>query len=94
MQAELRPDARFMVDVCDLLGNLDVAIGFLHSVGGGPERLLVDFMSTDLRLKAALPMRVRHLRKGRPPSSYLHLIRFFKDFKCLQRKCYTMGISV
>ena len=58
--AELCKDAGFAADVYELVANLDTAIGFLHTVGGKPDRPLEAFMREDLRMRnVPLPRRVR-----------------------------------
>jgi len=39
-------------EVNDLLANLDIAVGFLVSVGGAPDMLIVKFMVDTLKMKA------------------------------------------
>ncbi|PFX29705.1 E3 ubiquitin-protein ligase RNF213 [Stylophora pistillata] len=39
-----------LTDVCDVLSSLDIAIGFLSSTGGSPEKLLNDYLQHVLRM--------------------------------------------
>ena len=42
---------RSLTDICDVLSPLDIAIGFLSSTGGAPERLLSDYLGRVLRMQ-------------------------------------------
>ena len=42
---------RSLTDICDVLSSLDIAIGFLSSTGGAPERLLSDYLGRVLRMQ-------------------------------------------
>ena len=42
---------RSLTDICDVLSSLDIAIGFLSSTGGAPERLLSDYLGGVLRMQ-------------------------------------------
>lgn len=42
---------RSLTDICDVLSSLDIAIGFLSSTGGSPERLLSDYLGRVLRMQ-------------------------------------------
>ena len=42
---------RSLTDICDVLSSLDIAIGFLSSTGGTPERLLSDYLGRVLRMQ-------------------------------------------
>ena len=52
IQNQVRGDARIMVEVSDCLANLDIAIGFLVSVGGDPDTTLHSFMTDTLQMEA------------------------------------------
>ena len=52
LKSQIRADARIMVEVSDCLANLDIAIGFLVSVGGDPEKSLHSFMTDTLQMGA------------------------------------------
>ena len=42
---------RSLTDICDVLSSLDIAIGFLSSTGGAPERLLSNYLERVLRMQ-------------------------------------------
>ena len=42
---------RSLTDICDVLSSLDIAIGFLSSTGGAPERLLSNYLGRVLRMQ-------------------------------------------
>ena len=42
---------RSLTDICEVLSSLDIAIGFLSSTGGTPERLLSDYLGRVLRMQ-------------------------------------------
>ncbi|CAH3189324.1 unnamed protein product [Porites lobata] len=42
---------RSLTDICDVLSPLDIAIGFLSSTGGAPERLLSNYLGGVLRMQ-------------------------------------------
>ena len=42
---------RSLTDICDALSSLDIAIGFLSSTGGAPERLLSNYLERVLRMQ-------------------------------------------
>ena len=42
---------RSLTDICDVLSSLDIAIGFLSSTGGAPERLLSNYLEGVLRMQ-------------------------------------------
>ena len=44
-------ESRSLTDICDVLSSLDIAIGFLSSTGGAPERLLSDYLGRVLRMQ-------------------------------------------
>ena len=42
---------RSLTDICDVLSSLDIAIGFLSSTGGAPDRLLSNYLGRVLRMQ-------------------------------------------
>ena len=43
-------DFRSLIDICDVLSSLDIAIGFLSSTGGTSDMLLSDYLARVLRM--------------------------------------------
>ena len=50
IQIELHNDQKTFPDLCNSMDKLDIAIGFLKSVGSDPEILLNDFMVNTLKI--------------------------------------------
>ena len=42
---------RSLTDICDVLSSLDIAIGFLSSTGGAPDRFLGNYLGRVLRMQ-------------------------------------------
>ena len=53
-QRRISNELRHLTDLTNSLANLDIAIGFLVSVGGEPESLLASFMTGTLRMKTSI----------------------------------------
>ncbi|XP_027055365.1 E3 ubiquitin-protein ligase RNF213-like isoform X2 [Pocillopora damicornis] len=50
VSSQILGEFRSLTDVCDVLSSLDIAIGFLSSTGGSPEKLLKDYLQHVLRM--------------------------------------------
>jgi len=51
-QAEMERELKHrLTDVTDLLASLNIAVGFLVSIGGDPEMNILRFMSDTLKMK-------------------------------------------
>ena len=50
-QERIMGELRLLPELCDCLATLDIAIGFLISIGGNPDTPLTQFLSQELRLK-------------------------------------------
>ena len=51
-RAEMERDLKHrLTDVTDLLASLNIAVGFLVSIGGDPEMNILRFMSDTLKMK-------------------------------------------
>ncbi|KAK2149470.1 hypothetical protein NP493_2985g00001, partial [Ridgeia piscesae] len=53
-QSRIQKELHHLPDVTNSLTNLDIAIGFLVSVGGQPDALLTDFMSKTLGMRVGI----------------------------------------
>ena len=53
-QSRIQNELRHLPEVTLSLANLDIAIGFLVSVGGLPDSLLADFMTKTLGMRASI----------------------------------------
>ena len=51
IQLEIQNDLNYLPAISDMLSNLDIAVGFLISVGGTPKMPLLDFMKQKLHMK-------------------------------------------
>ena len=54
LKHQIGAEIRSLPDLCQSLGNLDVSISFLKSVGGDPEQNLHGFMSETLKMENPL----------------------------------------
>ena len=50
VSSQILGEFRSLTDVCDVLTSLDIAIGFLSSTGGSPEKPLKDYLQHVLRM--------------------------------------------
>ncbi len=50
LMQQIRNEQRDLIEVNDSLSSLDIAIGFLVSVGGEPNRPLLDFVTGTLKM--------------------------------------------
>ena len=51
---QISAEMRSLPDLCQSLGNLDISISFLKSVGGSPDQNLNNFMSDTLKMENPL----------------------------------------
>ncbi len=57
VQQEIQNDLTYLPALSDMLNSLDIAIGFLISVGGEPTALLIEFLQKKLCMKTRMFIR-------------------------------------
>jgi hypothetical protein len=54
VQQEIQNDLNYLPALSDMLNSLDIAIGFLVSIGGDPAAPLIGFLKEKLRMKTSV----------------------------------------
>jgi hypothetical protein len=54
VQQEIQNDLNHLPTLSDMLNSLDIAIGFLVSIGGEPATPLIDFLKEKLHMKTGV----------------------------------------